>query len=277
MKSKNEIKDLGWGTKPKKGLVLRGDLEFQNGAKYSGALKSPKKQIPHGYGIFFFPEHGKTETIDGLGIPTIKYYSGNFKNGKKEGGGKFFFNGHYSYSGQWKNDKFHGKGVFKKWGSDEKFEGYFKNDLRFNGTWTITKNLKYIGKFKNNLPHGKGKLFEENNIYTGNFKEGKKHGYGISISKGKSKEYYKGQWKNNKISGKGIFDFGDGGMYIGSFLDGERHGKGTLIERKGKKINSSFSGNWKNDLRDGIYIFKDKKGKKRKELWKEDNFVKIIN
>ena len=71
-------------------VVLRGDLKFQDGSTYSGALKSYKKQIPHGYGIFFFPEHGKTETIDGLDIPTIKYYSGNFKNGKKEGGGKFF-------------------------------------------------------------------------------------------------------------------------------------------------------------------------------------------
>ena len=31
----------------------------------------------------------------------------------------------------------------------------------------------------------------------------------------------------------------------------------------------------KNNL-NGIYIFKDKKGKKRKELWKDDNFIKFI-
>ena len=52
IKSKPKIRDLGWGTKLKKGLVLRGDLKFSTGARYSGALKSYNKQIPHGYGIF---------------------------------------------------------------------------------------------------------------------------------------------------------------------------------------------------------------------------------
>ena len=48
IKSKPKIRDLGWGTKLKKGLVLRGDLKFSTGARYSGALKSYNKQIPHG-------------------------------------------------------------------------------------------------------------------------------------------------------------------------------------------------------------------------------------
>ena len=137
MKSKPKIQDLGWGTKLKKGLVLRGDLNFGNGAKYSGALKSYSKQIPHGYGIYFFPENGKMEKIDGVDVAIIKYYSGNFKNGKKEGKGKFFFTGQYSYEGQWKNDRLHGKGILKVWGTDEKFEGYFKDDLKIKGTWTL--------------------------------------------------------------------------------------------------------------------------------------------
>ena len=277
MKSKPKIQDLGWGTKLKKGLVLRGDLNFGNGAKYSGALKSYFKQIPHGYGIYFFPEHGKMEKIDGVDVAIIKYYSGNFKNGKKEGKGKFFFTGQYSYEGQWKNDRLHGKGILKIWGSDEKFEGYFKNDLKVKGIWTISKQLKFIGKFKNNLPHGKGKLFEEKNIYTGDFYNGEKHGHGVSVLREKKgKIFYKGQWKNNKITGKGFFDYGDGGIYKGSFLNGEKHGKGVLSESKGKKAGTSYSGSWKNSMMDGIFIFKNKKGKKRKELWKDDNFVKYV-
>jgi len=88
--------------------------------------------------------------------------------------------------------------------------------------------------------------------------------------------FYKGQWKNNKITGKGFFDFGDGGIYKGSFLNGERHGKGVLTESKGKKAGTSYSGIWKNSMMDGIFTFKDKKGKKRKELWKDDNFVKYV-
>ena len=79
------MQDLGFGTKMKKGLVLRGNLSFGNGAKYSGALKSYKNQIPHGYGIYFFPEHGQMKKIDGIELAIIKYYSGNFKNEKFHG------------------------------------------------------------------------------------------------------------------------------------------------------------------------------------------------
>ena len=54
MKKKTQLQDFGYGTKLKKGLVLRGDVSYDNGAKYSGALKSVKKQIPHGYDYIFF-------------------------------------------------------------------------------------------------------------------------------------------------------------------------------------------------------------------------------
>ena len=273
----NKIRDLGWGTKLKKGLVLRGDLSFKDGAKYSGALKSYKKQVPHGYGIFFYAEHGKKITYDGIELVTIKYYSGNFKNGKKEGKGKFICTGQYTYEGQWKNDRLNGRGILKVWGTDEVFDGYFKDDLKIKGTWTISKKEKFIGKFKNNLPHGKGKLFEENNIYTGDFYNGEKHGHGVSVLREKKgKIFYKGQWKNNKITGKGFFDFGDGGNYKGSFLNGERHGKGVLTESKGEKAGTSFSGNWKDDNMEGIFIVKNKKGKKTKELYKKNIFIKYI-
>ena len=57
MKKKTQLQDFGYGTKPKKGLVLRGDVSYDNGAKYSGALKSVNKQIPHGYGTHHFYTH----------------------------------------------------------------------------------------------------------------------------------------------------------------------------------------------------------------------------
>ena len=65
MKKKTQLQDFGYGTKPKKGLVLRGDVSYDNGAKYSGALKSVNKRIPHGYGLYFFPEHGQMKKFDG--------------------------------------------------------------------------------------------------------------------------------------------------------------------------------------------------------------------
>ena len=90
---------------------------------------------------------GEMEKIDGVDVAKIKYYSGNFKNGNKEGKGKFFSTGQYSYEGQWKNDKLNGKGILKVWGTDEKFEGYFKDDLKLKGTWTLSK--KFISEFLN--------------------------------------------------------------------------------------------------------------------------------
>ena len=49
---KNKLKDSGFGTKKKKGLVLTGELSWPDGSTYKGALKSEKKQIPHGEGRY---------------------------------------------------------------------------------------------------------------------------------------------------------------------------------------------------------------------------------
>ena len=295
---KPKIKNLGWGTKMKKGLVLRGDLSFGDGTKYSGALKSYKKQIPHGYGIYFFPKHGEMYKEEGIELARIKYYSGNFRNGKFHGQGSFSGTGEYKYKGEFKNGKLHGKGIIKYWKNNESFEGYFKNDRKLSGKWKFPsgdqyegpiKNdsangygksiykksgAKYIGEFKNGAWDGKGKQIQKNgSVYIGKFKNGKRHGYGVVTHK---KTYYKGQWIKGLRTGTGIFNFGDGGIYKGQWKNDTMHGKGVLTESKGKTAGQVYSGQWKNGVMDGIFISKDKTGKKRKELWREDKFIKLI-
>ena len=60
-------------------------------------------------------------------------YEGEFKNGKKEGIGIYYFNNGGRYEGEWKNDVQEGKG-----------KDYFDNGDR------------YEGDFKNGLSEGKG-------------------------------------------------------------------------------------------------------------------------
>jgi len=49
-RKKSKIVNKGFGTKPKKGLVLTGTLTYPKGDTYDGALKSEKNPIPHGHG-----------------------------------------------------------------------------------------------------------------------------------------------------------------------------------------------------------------------------------
>ena len=71
-------------------------------------------------------------------------------------------------------------------------------------------------------------------------------------------------------------DYGDGGFYKGQWQNDLMHGKGIETETKGKHAGEIYTGNWKNGKKHGNFIFKDKSGKKRKELWKEDKFIKFI-
>ena len=141
-----KLKDLGFGIKMKKGLVLTGTLNWDNGASYKGALKSKKKQIPHGYGIYFFPKAEQWIIMqDGTKVHKLKSYTGQFKNGKFHGKGTFRSVGDYMYKGEFKNGRFNGKGRIEY--SDDNvygkiFEGLFKNDLKIKGKW-IFKNPRY--------------------------------------------------------------------------------------------------------------------------------------
>jgi Uncharacterized protein conserved in bacteria len=134
---KEKLKDLGYGTKKKKGLVLTGNLTWANGATYKGALKSLKNKIPHGAGVYFFPESEQWTEVGGTKVYKLKSYTGEFKNGVFNGKGTFRSFNDYVYKGQFKNGRFYGKGeiVYEGDRSGEKFTGIFKNDAKVKGKW----------------------------------------------------------------------------------------------------------------------------------------------
>ncbi len=64
------------------------------------------------------------------------YYEGNFKNGYRNGTGKYFYDIGDFYQGTFKDNKFNGKGIY-----------YYTNGERYDGEW------------KDQRHHGKGQMF----------------------------------------------------------------------------------------------------------------------
>ena len=148
--------------------------------------------IPHG--------KGKCTFEDGF------VYEGYWKNGKREGKGKFTYPNNKDYAeGMWKNDLMNGLGVMDIDG--EYYEGEFKNHMRHGkGTylWKHNKNT-HEGMFKNNLRNGFGRYF--------NNEEG-------SVNEG--------MWKNDQMHGQGKIILGDGSSISGIFNHTSIEGIATM-------------------------------------------------
>ena len=131
-------------------------------------------------------------------------YEGEFKNGEREGYGKYIWEDGEYYIGQWLKGKKHGKGII-----------YYKDG-----------KIRYEGEFKNDKLEGYGKYIRENDeYYIGQWLNGKKHGEGIIYYKD-GKILYDGEFKNNKREGYGKYIWEDGKYYIGQWINGKIHGEG---------------------------------------------------
>lgn len=84
-------------------------------------------------------------------------YEGDFRDGKQEGTGVYYFANGAIYEGEFFDDLFHGKGKTKL-PSGETFEGNF-TEGRKNGYGELKKanGDTYVGEFQNDTFHGKGK------------------------------------------------------------------------------------------------------------------------
>ena len=152
--------------------------------------------------------------------PNGDTYSGEFKNGKREGTGSYKFSNGDMYEGNFRGGKRNGKGtsILK---SGEKYVGEYRDDLKDGkGELTLANGVKYIGEFSNNTFNGNGMIQSPNGEqYSGNFVSGTANGDGKYVFT--NKRVYIGKFKENKRDGYGIlYDDADHALISGNWKDG---------------------------------------------------------
>jgi len=205
-------------------LTGKGLITFINNLKYEGYIKNGILQSQNESTLTF-----KDGTI----------YTGEIKNNKISGKGKYFFPTGSTYTGEVLNGYRNGKGIYN----------------------TI-EGISYEGEWKNGLKHGKGKMINNEIIYDGEWYNGNMHGNGKLIWKNNnninnvnhSNNIYNGSFKFNKIIGNGCMIWNDRNeKYFGYFNDGkqDRYGIHIWFENKGeiKLLRNRYVGEWRKGKR----------------------------
>ena len=196
--------------------------------------------------FFKFPEEGITHNQVLINNQNGEIYKGDInKNKEKHGFGKLI-SPSLKRIGMWRRDNFTGWGREIKENGDI-YEGKFINGI-LNGKGIYkSKNKKttYIGDYLNSMRHGKGELYTENFHYKGDFKNDKLEG------KGKIEIYnegeYEGTFKDNLFEGKGMLKWKNGNYYIGHVSKGKMNGYGEETFLNG----NIYKGYFVNGIKEG--------------------------
>ena len=175
-------------------ITGKGLITFTNNVKYEGYIKNGILQSQNESTLTF-----KDGTI----------YTGEIKNNKITGKGKYFFPTGSTYIGEVLNGYRNGKGIYDS-----------------------PEGISYEGEWKNGLKHGKGKMINSEIIYEGDWYCGNMHGFGKIIWKNNNNinNVYNGNFKFNKITGNGCMIWNDKNeKYFGNFNEGKQD-KEKMIE-----------------------------------------------
>ncbi|KAM6452911.1 ALS2 C-terminal-like protein isoform 2-T3 [Liasis olivaceus] len=148
------------------------------------------------------------------------------------------------------------------------------------GTFTFRaegrfKNATYQGEWCLGKPHGKGTLTWPNGQnYVGDFKKGLENGFGICLIPCGSKDCYncyKCHWREGRMNGYGICEYGNETVYKGYFKDNLRQGFGILDSPPATGHPFKYTGHWKKDKKSGYGIWDDKeRGERYIGMWEND-------
>jgi hypothetical protein len=135
-----------------------------------------------------------------------------------------------------------------------KYFGFTKSGLKHGMGILIGNNFEYEGQFKDGQYHGLGRLRTLNFEYEGAFEQSLPKGAGILI---KETGVFKGKFDGNfEPEGMGEIQIPGGAVYRGMISASRLQGFGTLTDSKGK----TYTGNWKDGLKDGLGREKSKAG-----------------
>ena len=129
-------------------------------------------------------------------------------------------------------------------------------DRSMSGVITFPLGATYNGEYKETkeklqILHGQGEFTSSAFRYKGQFRDNKKQGKGIYIWA--NGDRYEGDFVDDEPSGRGKFTFPSGDQYEGEYSRGAFNGKGVVIAKNGDKT----EGNFVNGQADGkaVYIF----------------------
>jgi len=125
---------------------------------------------------------GSTETVT---TPGESKFEGEWKDGKKEGVGRMWWNNGDRYIGDWKNDAKDGFG-YMIWEHGDQYEGPWKQDLRHgpNSYYTYLNGGVFKGSYTNDERHGEGSfIWPDGDCFKGTWQSGGRKGKGTLILK----------------------------------------------------------------------------------------------
>ena len=169
--------------------------------------------------------------------------------GPKRSKGRYYYNNGNYYEGDLSDNIPDGKGILYLSNGEIKYEGNFVNGKKQGlGTYYFDKDF-YV------IESGEKLYFRKGDYYKGQWSNNAMNGKGTLYLKDGSVKY-EGDFVNNKLTGKGKYYFKTGGYYIGQILNNKQHGKGIMYDENGNKI---FEGNYIEDKKEGEgkYYFRD--------------------
>ena len=172
-------------------------------------------------------------------------YEGEMRGGVKHGFGRMT-TPKYVRLGMWRDDQFTGWGRESRRNGDV-LEGRFIGG-RLNGMG-IMKNAKgniYVGGFVDSRREGQGDLDTNKIHYKGTFVNDRLNGKGIIHFKVEGHDY-EGQFRDNEITGQGVFRWSNGDVYQGTLKRGKMHGVGRYTYANGQV----YEGEYVNGIKEG--------------------------
>lgn len=287
-----------------------GTMSYKDGSKYIGAYKSGQRNGKGKYiSVNGTMQEGDFEN-DKFLDPTKKEYgcvSGDCENGI----GTFNYKSDIiTYTGKFKNGISNGEGTYKNW--DGIYKGQiFREERNGFGTFTTNNGYSYSGIWKYNkiengtINDGKG------TTYTGQLKEGRydwvRNGEGTEISGPYMGRTTKGNWKDGKLTGKGVQIYPNG-YYVKAIFNDNSSSNEEYFDNQNNKISYSefkakaqsqycskgdcmngigiceyeynktiFIGYFKNFKKDGFVVAFDRTGTYYYGIWKEDSLLTKID
>ena len=130
------------------------------------------------------------------GEPQVETYTGQRRDGRENGNGRYLGSDGSRYSGEWRDGLKHGHGIY-----------------------IAPEGHAYVGEYRDGLRHGRGSYVRtEGSRYAGEWRNGVQEGHGVAVWHDGSR--YEGQLRDGKPEGQGTLTFADGNVYSGEWRAG---------------------------------------------------------